>query len=48
MTEFNPETMEVVWEYYGRALGYAESQSLTHYFFSPSISGAQRLPNGTP
>lgn len=46
VTEFNPVTMEVVWEYYGRALGYAESHSLAHYFFSPSISGAQRLPNG--
>ena len=46
MTEFNPVTMQVVWEYYGRAIGYAESHSLAHYFFSPAISNAQRLPNG--
>ena len=46
VTEFNPVTMQVVWEYYGRAIGYAESHSLAHYFFSPAISNAQRLPNG--
>ncbi|HME41732.1 MAG TPA: hypothetical protein VKF36_01490 [Syntrophorhabdales bacterium] len=46
VTEFNPVTLEVVWEYGGPALGYGESHSLAHYFSSPSISSAQRLPNG--
>ena len=46
VTEFNPVTMEVVWEYSGLEIGYGESHSLAHYFFSPSISSAQRLPNG--
>lgn len=46
VTEFNPVTMEVVWQYSGLQLGYCESHSLAHYFFSPAISSAQRLPNG--
>ncbi len=44
--EFNPVTYEVVWEYSGIELGYAESHGLSHKFFSPSVSMAQRLPNG--
>ena len=44
--EFNPVTLEKVWEYSGIELGYAESHGLAHYFFSASISSIQRLPNG--
>jgi arylsulfotransferase ASST len=46
VTEFNPVTMEIVWEYSGLEIGYSEAHSLSHYFFSPAISSAQRLPNG--
>lgn len=46
VTEFNPVSLDVVWEYSGLELGYCESHSLAHYFFSPAISSAQRLPNG--
>jgi hypothetical protein len=46
VTEFNPVTLEIVWEYSGIELGYAESHGLAHKFFSPTISSAQRLPNG--
>lgn len=35
--ELDPETKETVWQYKG---------SPTHTFFSPNISGAQRLPGG--
>jgi len=38
--------LEIVWEYSGLTIGYAESHSLPHSFFSGSISSAQRLPNG--
>jgi len=44
--ELNPKTLEIVWEYSGIELGYAESHGLAHKFFSASISSAQRLPNG--
>jgi hypothetical protein len=40
--EFNPVTLEVVWEYTARAAGYAD----LFRFYSPYISAAQRLPNG--
>jgi hypothetical protein len=44
--EFDPVTLKIVWEYSGVELGYAESHGLAHKFSSPSISSAQRLPNG--
>ncbi len=37
MLEIDPDTKEIVWEYKG---------SPVDTFFSPRISGAQRLPNG--
>jgi len=46
VTEFNPITLEVVWEYSGLAIGYGPSHSLAHSFFSATVSSAQRLPNG--
>jgi hypothetical protein len=46
VTEFNPKTLEIVWEYSGIQMGYAESHALAHSFFSAAISSAQRLPNG--
>ncbi len=44
--EFDPTTGKKVWEYSGQAIGYGPTHSLAHYFFSASISSAQRLPNG--
>jgi len=46
VTEFNPVTLEIVWEYSGIEIGYSESHSLSHSFFSATIGSAQRLPNG--
>ena len=46
VTEFDPTTLEVVWEYSGEALGYGQSHSLAHSFCSPTAGSAQRLPNG--
>jgi len=46
VTEFDPVTRKVVWEYSGEAIGYGPSHSMAHKFFSPTISGMQRLPNG--
>src|SRR5271157_920437 len=46
IVEFNPVTLEKVWEYSGIELGYGESHSLAHSFFSASVSSVQRLPNG--
>jgi len=46
VTEFDPVTLQIVWEYSGRALGYGPSHSWAHTFFSASESSAQRLPNG--
>jgi hypothetical protein len=46
VTEFNPVTLDVVWEYSGAALGYNEVHAMAHSFFSPTASSAQRLPNG--
>ena len=44
--EFNPVTLEIVWEYSGIEVGYSESHSLAHSFFSATIGSVQRLPNG--
>ena len=44
--EFNPVTLKVVWEYSGIEIGYSESHSLSHTFFSATIGSVQRLPNG--
>ncbi len=44
--EFDPVTQRKAWEYSGLALGYGPNHSLAHSFFSATISGAQRLPNG--
>jgi hypothetical protein len=43
--EFNPVTLEVVWEYSMRSIG-ALPRIEGHKFFSPYMSGVQRLPNG--
>lgn len=40
--EFNPVTLEVVWEYTGKKAGFSDANR----FYSPYISSAQRLPNG--
>ncbi|MDR1030275.1 MAG: aryl-sulfate sulfotransferase [Treponema sp.] len=40
--EFNPLTLEVVWEYTAQRAGYQDQ----YRFYSPYISSAQRLPNG--
>jgi len=44
--EFNPVTLELVWEYSGEVLGYGISHGLAHYFFNPDMGSVQRLPNG--
>jgi len=46
VTELNPVTLEIVWEYSGIEIGYSESHSLSHSFFSATIGSVQRLPNG--
>ncbi|MBI3014599.1 MAG: aryl-sulfate sulfotransferase [Candidatus Tectomicrobia bacterium] len=43
--EFDPVTMEIVWEYSMRAAGHLPRIE-GHKFYSPYMSGAQRLPNG--
>lgn len=43
--ELNPVTLEIVWECDAGKLGY-KSPAVQHYFYSPLISSAQRLPNG--
>ncbi|MDR1943854.1 MAG: aryl-sulfate sulfotransferase [Synergistaceae bacterium] len=40
--EFNPVTLEVVWEYTARNAGFSDA----FRFYSPYVSSAQRLPNG--
>jgi len=42
--EFNPVTLKVVWEYTAEKSGFGKQQM--HRFYSPYISGAQRLLNG--
>ncbi|MFP3040459.1 aryl-sulfate sulfotransferase [Treponema primitia] len=42
VTEFNPVTLEIVWEYTAPKAGFADN----YRFYSPYISAAQRLPNG--
>lgn len=43
--EINPITLELIWELSPQTLGLNMPQ-LTHYFYSPLVSNAQRLPNG--
>ncbi|MCL6479571.1 MAG: aryl-sulfate sulfotransferase [Peptococcaceae bacterium] len=43
--EFNPVTLEIVWQYTPAEAGYAMPYDANR-FYSPFISGAQRLPNG--
>lgn len=43
--EFNPVTLKVVWQCTPSELGFKGPQS-AHYFYSPLVSSAQRLPNG--
>ncbi|MBQ3383715.1 MAG: aryl-sulfate sulfotransferase [Erysipelotrichaceae bacterium] len=45
VVEFDPVTMEIVWSFSAADLGYP-SPLHAHYFYSPFISNAQRLPNG--
>jgi hypothetical protein len=40
--EFNPVTLETVWEYTAQKAGFVDQ----YRFYSPYISAAQRLPNG--
>jgi hypothetical protein len=44
VVEFNPVTLEKVWEYSPQALGYIMQYSMKEY--SPYVSSAQRLVNG--
>ena len=44
VVEFNPITLEKVWEYSPVTLNFSRFKA--HNFFSPYISGAQRLANG--
>lgn len=44
--EFDPTTLEVVWEFKGLAFGGMLGLVANSKFYSPLISSAQRLPNG--
>ena len=43
--EFDPVTLKIVWQFDASKLGYPQLFA-AHYFYSPLISNAQRLPNG--
>ena len=43
--EINPTTMKIVWQFDAKTLGFPQLFA-QHYFYSPLISNAQRLPNG--
>ena len=43
--EFNPVTLEIIWQYTPAEAGYAMPYD-SNRFYSPFISSAQRLPNG--
>ena len=43
--EINPTTLEIVWQYTPAQAGLARPFQ-AHYFYSPLVSSAQRLPNG--
>ncbi len=43
--EINPVTLETVWEFDPAKMGY-KTPFNAHYFYSPLVSNAQRLPNG--
>lgn len=43
--EFNPVTLEIVWQYTPAEAGFVQPTD-SNRFYSPFISGAQRLPNG--
>ncbi len=43
--EFNPVTLEIVWQFTPSEMGY-KGPARAHYFYSPLVSSAQRLPNG--
>jgi len=42
--EFDPMTLEIVWQYSPHEAGLV--REIAHNFYSPTISGMQRLPNG--
>ena len=46
VVEFDPTTLEIVWECKGEEIGATDAPFATHYFYSPLTSDAQRLPNG--
>ena len=46
VVEFDPTTLEIVWECRGEEIGATDAPFTTHYFYSPLTSDAQRLPNG--
>lgn len=43
--EFDPVTLKLVWQFDASSLGFPQLFA-GHYFYSPLISNAQRLPNG--
>lgn len=43
--EINPITLKIEWEYTPIIAGFVEPMT-SHYFYSPLVSSAQRLPNG--
>ena len=43
--EIDPVTLKIVWQYTPSKAGHLQPFH-SHYFYSPFISGAQRLPNG--
>lgn len=45
VVEFDPTTMKIVWQYTPKEAGF-EMPYDSNRFYSPFISGAQRLPNG--
>ena len=46
VVEFDPTTLEIVWECKGEEIGATDAPFTTHYFYSPLTSDVQRLPNG--
>ena len=43
--EFNPITLETIWEYHSKK-GFSSLSGNFHKFFTPVLGSAQRLPNG--
>lgn len=43
--EFDPVTLKIVWQFDAKSMGFSQLFA-EHYFYSPLVSNAQRLPNG--